>query len=144
MYAMICSARFIFSGVKEKGVFGLFSGESRCFDELDCLGSYHKQCVTLTSECSMDWSDGEAATGFQRQLASSSQQASPEERHDDVRCGCALEVKMKRGYLKKEGGKEVSGGFRARPKSGDEEKGRARVSVTAAGLPPGSTVDFTF
>jgi hypothetical protein len=33
---MICSARFMFSAVKENGILGLFSGEFRC-----CLSKHH-------------------------------------------------------------------------------------------------------
>jgi len=81
---MICYARFVFSGVKEKGMLDCFR-ESR-----DASMSLIAAFVppTLMTESSMDWAGGEAATAFQGQLASSSQQASLKERHDHVRFGC--------------------------------------------------------
>lgn len=62
-YLMICSTRFMFSGLNWKGIFGLFSALSRCSSiqhrTRHPLGreAYDKDCIAAPLRGGVDWPD---------------------------------------------------------------------------------------
>jgi len=56
-YLMICSTRFMFSGLNENGICGLLSGVSRCWmmSMLWLLETYDEYCITSSLNWGVNW-----------------------------------------------------------------------------------------